>query len=148
MGQIKPLIIGDLVIQKPIIQGGMGVGISLHRLAGAVAKAGGLGIISTAQIGFQEPDFKEDPLRANLRAIAKELEKARKIAPDGAIGFNIMVATKRYSQYVKAAVMARDFRCLFLSTRQRPRRRWERFAMTREKGQSWLLLCPRPNQRQ
>ena len=106
MGQIKPLIIGDLVIQKPIIQGGMGVGISLHRLAGAVAKAGGLGIISTAQIGFQEPDFKEDPLRANLRAIAKELEKARKIAPDGAIGFNIMVATKRYSQYVKAAVKA------------------------------------------
>lgn len=106
MALIKPLIIGDLVVEKPIIQGGMGVGISLHRLAGAVAKAGGLGIISTAQIGFQEPDFKEDPLRANLRAIGTEMEKAREIAPHGAIGFNIMVATKQYSQYVKAAVKA------------------------------------------
>ena len=54
MGQKKPLVIGDLIVKKPVIQGGMGVGISLHRLAGAVAKAGGLGIISTAQIGFRE----------------------------------------------------------------------------------------------
>lgn len=76
MRQIKPLTIGDLVIEKPIIQGGMGVGISLHRLAGAVAKAGGLGIISTAQIGFREPDFKENPLKANLRSMEKELTLA------------------------------------------------------------------------
>ncbi len=106
MGQKKPLVIGDLIVKKPVIQGGMGVGISLHRLAGAVAKAGGLGIISTAQIGFREPDFKNDPLKANLRAIGTELKKAREIAPGGAIGFNIMVATKQYSQYVKAAVKA------------------------------------------
>lgn len=106
MGQIKPLVIGDLVVEKPVIQGGMGVGISLHRLAGAVAKAGGLGIISTAQIGFREPDFKENPLKANLRAIGTELKKAREIAPRGAVGFNIMVATKEYGQYVKTAVKA------------------------------------------
>lgn len=106
MGKIKPLVIGDLIIEKPVIQGGMGVGISLHRLAGAVAKAGGLGIISTAQIGFREPDFEKDSLTANLRAIGTEFKKAREIAQGGAIGFNIMVATKEYSQYVKAAVMA------------------------------------------
>ena len=51
MEELKPLVIGDLVVKKPIIQGGMGVGISLHRLAGAVAKAGGMGIISAAHFG-------------------------------------------------------------------------------------------------
>ena len=102
----KPLAIGDLIIEKPIIQGGMGVGISLSSLAGAVAKAGGLGIISAAQIGFREQDFETNQLEANLRAIKKELKKAREIAPEGAIGFNIMVATKQYEKYVKAAVKA------------------------------------------
>ena len=106
MSAPKPLKIGDITVQKPIIQGGMGVGISLSSLAGAVAKAGGVGIISTAQIGFREPDFKEDPLKANLRAIKKELDKARAAAPDGVIGFNIMVATRQYPLYVKAAVQA------------------------------------------
>ena len=106
MEKMKPLVIGDLVIEKPVIQGGMGVGISLSSLAGAVAKAGGVGIISTAQIGFREPDFKENPLKANLRAIGSELKKAREIAPKGAIGFNIMVATRNYEEYVKTAVKA------------------------------------------
>lgn len=106
MSQLKPLVIGDLVAEKPIIQGGMGVGISLSSLAGAVAKAGGIGIISTAQIGFREPDFKSNPLKANLRAIGKEFAKAREIAPKGIIGFNIMVATKNYALYVKEAVKA------------------------------------------
>ena len=50
--QIKPLKIGELTARLPIIQGGMGVGVSLSSLAGAVAAAGGLGVISTAQIGF------------------------------------------------------------------------------------------------
>lgn len=89
-----------------MIQGGMGVGISLSSLAGAVAKAGGIGIISTAQIGFRNPDFMKDPLAANLKAIHEELEKARKIAPKGILGFNIMVATKEYGKYVKEAVRA------------------------------------------
>ena len=106
MEKMKPLVIGDLVIEKPVIQGGMGVGISLSSLAGAVAKAGGVGIISTAQIGFREPDFKENPLKANLRAIGSELKKAREIAPKGVIGFNIMVATRNYEEYVKTAVKA------------------------------------------
>lgn len=106
MGNLKPLVIGELVVLKPVIQGGMGVGISLSSLAGAVAKAGGMGIISTAQIGFKEPDFADHPLEANLRAIGKEFKKAREISPEGAIGFNIMVATKNYAMYVKEAVKA------------------------------------------
>ena len=106
MKELKPLKIGNLVVKKPIIQGGMGVGISLSSLAGAVAKAGGVGIISTAQIGFREPDFDEDAPRANRRAIGKEMKKARAIAPDGVIGFNIMVAAKQYEEHVKAAVKA------------------------------------------
>lgn len=106
MSILQPLIIGDLIAEKPIIQGGMGVGISLSSLAGAVAKEGGVGIISTAQIGFRDPDFIKNPLEANLRAIKEELKKARKIAPNGIIGFNIMVATKNYAKYVKEAVKA------------------------------------------
>ena len=104
MKNLKPLVIGDLTAKIPVIQGGMGVGISLHSLAGAVAKAGGIGLISTAQIGFKEPDFRQKPLEANLRAIGKELRKAREIAPDGVLGFNIMVATHDYGLYVKEAV--------------------------------------------
>lgn len=106
MSRLQPLVIGDLIAARPIVQGGMGVGISLSSLAGAVAKAGGIGIISTAQIGFREPDFIKNPLEANLRAIGKELKKAREIAPKGIIGFNIMVATKNYALYVKEAVKA------------------------------------------
>ena len=51
---LRELRIGDMVAKLPIIQGGMGVGVSLSRLAGAVAKEGGVGVISTAQIGFEE----------------------------------------------------------------------------------------------
>ena len=99
----KPLKIGNLTAKVPIIQGGMGVGISLSSLAGAVAKEGGVGIISAAQIGFKEPDFDQNPLESNLRAMEREYQKARQIAPDGIIGFNIMVAMKHYEEYVKCA---------------------------------------------
>lgn len=106
MNSLKPLVMGNLTAKVPVIQGGMGVGISLSSLAGAVAKAGGVGIISTAQIGFRDPDFLKEPLEANLRAIKTEFDKARQIAPDGIIGFNIMVATKQYALYVKEAIQA------------------------------------------
>lgn len=106
MTQLKPLRIGDLTAKLPIMQGGMGVGISLSSLAGAVAGEGGIGLISTAQIGFREPDFETDPQTANLRAMEKELKKARRLAPEGILGFNIMVATRNYAEYVKTAVKA------------------------------------------
>ena len=78
MSGIKALKIGDLVLQRPVIQGGMGVGISLHKLAGAVAASGGMGLISTAQIGFREPDFKTNFVEANLRAIRREMQKSQR----------------------------------------------------------------------
>ena len=100
------MILGELHADIPVIQGGMGVGISLSGLAGAVAAAGGIGIISTAQIGFREPDFDRDPIACNLRTIGKEIEKARQIAKGGIVGVNIMVATQHYEDYVRAAVQA------------------------------------------
>lgn len=104
MDRLKPLKIGNLTAKLPVIQGGMGVGISLSSLAGAVAKEGGIGLISTAQIGFREPDFYKNSQEANLRAMESEFRKAREIAPGGILGFNIMVATKNYLEYVKTAV--------------------------------------------
>lgn len=103
---ISELRIGDLCARIPVIQGGMGVGVSLSGLAGAVAAAGGVGIISTAQIGFRDPDFGRHPIECNLKAIGEEIKKAREKANGGIIGVNIMVATRRYEDYVKAAVAA------------------------------------------
>lgn len=106
MKGLPELVIGDLKVKRPVIQGGMGVGVSLGQLAGAVAKEGGVGIISTAQIGFREPDFETNTRAANIRAIGSEFQRARETAPDGVIGFNIMVALKDYDEHVKAAVDA------------------------------------------
>ncbi len=107
MSRYKGLQIGDRITKYPLLQGGMGVGVSLSGLAGSVAYEGGVGVISTAQIGFRDSDFPKDPLRANLKAIKTELSRARKIAPEGVIGFNIMTATKNYKEYVKAALEAK-----------------------------------------
>ena len=114
--ELKPLKIGDLIAKIPVIQGGMGVGVSLSGLAGAVAAEGGVGIISTAQIGFRKPTFDVDPIGTNLKTIEEEVQKAREndaklrarkgVGGKGIIGVNIMVATRQYEEYVKAAVKA------------------------------------------
>ncbi len=103
---MKPLCIGDLTVDIPVVQGGMGVGVSLASLAGAVAAQGGLGVISTAQIGYNLPDFSKNPMAANLRAIREQVKSAREKAHGGAIGVNIMVATRNYKDYVFEAVKA------------------------------------------
>ena len=103
----KPLKIGELEAEVPIIQGGMGVGISRSSLAGAVAKEGGVGIISTAQIGYDEDGFEEDQAGCNRLAIRRHLARAKEIAGEnGLIGVNIMVALKHYKEHVKEAVAA------------------------------------------
>ena len=95
MSKLQPVMIGSKQIEIPIAQGGMGVGISRSSLAGAVARAGGLGVLSAAQIGYDEADYEQNPLQANLRAIGKQTKQAREIAGgNGMIGINIMVATK------------------------------------------------------
>lgn len=97
------LQIGDLVARVPIIQGGMGVGISLSRLASAVANEGGIGVIAGAMIGMKEPDVAKNPIEANLRALRRELIKARE-ASQGIIGVNIMVALTTFSEMVRTSI--------------------------------------------
>ena len=89
----------------PVLQGGMGVGVSLGGLAGAVAACGGMGCISTADTGYREPDFARDPCAANLRALKKEIAKAKEIAGGaGLVAINAMVATQYYADAVRTAV--------------------------------------------
>ncbi|QAT41517.1 nitronate monooxygenase family protein [Clostridium sp. JN-9] len=101
---LPPLVIGDLIASVPIIQGGMGVGISGYKLASAVANEGAVGIISGAQIGYREPDFITNTKEANIRALRKEIRKAKEISPNGIIGVNLMVATNNYGEMVKACI--------------------------------------------
>ena len=91
----------------PVVQGGMGVGISLDRLAGAVAACGGMGTISTAFCGFQEPDFEQNPKAANLRALERQVKHAKELANGaGLVAINAMVATTQYADSVRTALRA------------------------------------------
>lgn len=100
---LKDLKIGDITAKIPIIQGGMGIGISLSRLASAVANEGGIGVIATAVIGMNEPDFAKNYLEANIRALKREIRKARELTK-GIIGVNIMVALTNFGDMVKTAI--------------------------------------------
>jgi nitronate monooxygenase len=102
--KLPPLQIGDLSVPIPIIQGGMGIGVSLSRLASAVANAGGVGIMAGVQMGFNEPDFYADSQAANERALRKHIRQARTLSPEGVIGINIMTAINHYRETVQAAV--------------------------------------------
>lgn len=97
------LRIGDLESRLPLVQGGMGVAISLSGPAAAVANEGGVGVISAALIGISEPDFKTNFLEANIRALRREIRKARAMT-DGVIGVNIMVALSNFSDMVTTAI--------------------------------------------
>ncbi len=101
--QFPSMSIGDVTAAIPIIQGGMGVGISLSGLASAVANEGGIGIIAAAMIGMGEPDIATRPLEANIRALKNEIRKARE-KTRGLLGVNIMVALTHYADLVKTAV--------------------------------------------
>ncbi|MDR3358289.1 MAG: nitronate monooxygenase [Desulfovibrio sp.] len=98
-----PMKIGDLTARIPVVQGGMGVGISLSRLASAVANQGGIGVIAGAMIGMREPDVATNPVEANVRALREEILKAREMT-SGIVGVNIMVALTTFSQMVRAAI--------------------------------------------
>ncbi|MBW1718266.1 MAG: nitronate monooxygenase [Deltaproteobacteria bacterium] len=101
-----PLTIGDVTVPIPIIQGGMGVGVSMAGLASAVARAGGIGIIASVLIGMNEKDFHKDPRGATYRALEKQIRLAKKTAPNGIIGVNIMVALNDYEETVRIAAKA------------------------------------------
>ncbi|MFC2112444.1 NAD(P)H-dependent flavin oxidoreductase [Bacteroidota bacterium] len=100
---MKKLLIGDLKIQLPVIQGGMGIGISRSGLAGAVANEGGVGVIAAAGIGMLEPDYAKNFIEANIRGLKKEIQKAKELT-NGVLGVNIMVALTNFSDLVKTAI--------------------------------------------
>ncbi len=104
---LPKLVIGDKIADIPIIQGGMGVGVSRSGLAGAVAKEGAIGIISTAQIGYDEDGFENNQAQANIKAIEKHIKRAKKIANGkGLVGVNVMTALKHYREHVRTAAGA------------------------------------------
>ncbi len=99
---LKELVIGDLVAKIPIVQGGMGVGVSLANLAAAVANEGGIGVISAAGIGMfykKYEDFEEN----NIFGLREEIRRAKRLSK-GIIGVNIMVALTNFSELVNAAI--------------------------------------------
>ncbi len=100
---MKSFTIGDLKIKIPVIQGGMGIGISLSGLAAAVANEGGVGVISAVGIGMLEKNYARDFINANIRALKREINVARE-KTSGVIGVNIMVALTNFSDLVKTAI--------------------------------------------
>ncbi|MGN0243516.1 MAG: NAD(P)H-dependent flavin oxidoreductase [Lachnospiraceae bacterium] len=91
----------------PIIQGGMGVGVSLGNLAGHVARNGAMGVISSVNAGYREPDFETNPLKANLRALKEQIGRAKEIAQGkGMVAVNIMTAVSHYEETCRCVTEA------------------------------------------
>lgn len=89
----------------PILQGGMGIGISLSKLAGAIAFEGGMGTLSSAYIGVNEKDFDKNRRKISLEAIGKEIKKARALSQGkGLLAINIMYAITDYEAHVKESL--------------------------------------------
>jgi nitronate monooxygenase len=101
--KLPELKIGNLVSALPIVQGGMGVGISMAGLASAVAEAGGVGVIAAAMAGITEKDVATNGIEANTRALKREIRKARD-KTKGILGVNIMVALTHFADLVRTAI--------------------------------------------
>jgi NAD(P)H-dependent flavin oxidoreductase YrpB (nitropropane dioxygenase family) len=95
--------IGDLKIRVPIVQGGMGIGISLSGLSSAVANMGGIGVISTVAIGLIDEIKKTGYKKANIEGIRREIRKARE-RTQGVLGVNIMSVITDFSEMVKTSI--------------------------------------------
>ena len=100
---MNTLNLGDLQVKLPIIQGGMGVCVSLSGLASAVANEGGIGIISAVGIGMTEPGYQKHFKESNKIALRKEIRKAR-LKTEGIIGVNIMMAVTDFDDLLKVAL--------------------------------------------
>jgi nitronate monooxygenase len=90
-------------VRIPIIQGGMGVAVSLSGLASAVANEGGIGVISAAAIGMGEPDYMKNFPEANKRALRNQIRIA-KSQTNGYLGVNIMMALSDHESLIKVAI--------------------------------------------
>lgn len=101
--QLKALSIGGLNIPVPIIQGGMGLGISMSGLASAVANEGGVGVISAAGLGLVHKNSALGFIEANIEGLRKEIQLAKE-KTKGIIGVNIMVAMTNFADLVSTAI--------------------------------------------
>ncbi len=102
--KLPTLSFGELTTKLPIIQGGMGVGISLSGLASAVANEGGVGVIASSMIGMRDPQRARDPEGADHRGLVEEIRKTRAKMTDGLLGVNIMCALTNYSDMVRTSI--------------------------------------------
>jgi nitronate monooxygenase len=100
---MKGINIGKLAIAVPIIQGGMGVGISLSGLASAVANEGGVGVISSAGLGLLYRELSENFLEASILGLKEEIRKAREKTV-GVIGVNVMVAMTNFADMIRTSI--------------------------------------------
>ena len=100
---MRPMKLGDLKISVPIIQGGMGIGVSLSKLASAVANMGGVGIISSVGIGLTGKQTNQSYKKSNIDAIRNEIRKAREMT-SGVLGVNIMSVLTNFSDMVKTSI--------------------------------------------
>ena len=100
---MKSFFIGNIEIKTPVIQGGMGVGISLSGLASAVANEGGVGVISCAGLGLLYPKGKGSYPEKCISGLREEIHKAR-TKTEGIIGVNVMVALSNYADMVRTAI--------------------------------------------
>lgn len=101
---MKSFFIGNKEIKLPIVQGGMGVGISLSGLASAVANEGGIGVISCAGLGLlYKGESPGDYLKNCIWGLSEEIRKARE-QTNGVIGVNIMVALSNFADMVRTSI--------------------------------------------
>lgn len=101
---MKKLNFGGLTARIPIVQGGMGVGISLSGLASAVANEGGVGVISSAGLGLIYNKLSpKNYVQASILGLKEELKQARAKAK-GIIGVNIMVAMTNFADMVRTSI--------------------------------------------
>lgn len=100
---MKSFQIGDLTIPVPIVQGGMGVGISLSGLASAVATAGGIGTIAAVGLGLIHGSSDKNYRQNNIDGVIKEIRKARQLTK-GILGVNIMSVLTNFSEIVETAI--------------------------------------------
>lgn len=103
---LPPLKIGSVTSRFPIIQGGMGVGISRSRLSAAVSEAGGIGVIASVALGINSP-FYHGPAsyrEANMKALGSDITDALARSPVGNIGTNCMVAITDFENMVRTSL--------------------------------------------
>lgn len=94
-------------LKIPLLQGGMGVAISLGVLAGTVASFGAMGTVSAVIPGYDDPGYARNPQAVNRTALGREVRRALEIADgNGVVAVNVMCALTDYEGLVKAAVDA------------------------------------------